>query len=112
MLVAVEPDVQEKVKSEIRETLETNGRKKLLYEIAHNIEYLDCAIKGAQHLSPQLHESTVSVTMIPDAWENPDNFDRERFQGPAKDTRRAFQFMSFGAGQRNCIGMSYFSYFI
>ena len=41
------PDVQDKLRSEINEAIETNARKKPLYEIAHNIEYLDCVIKEA-----------------------------------------------------------------
>lgn len=43
----------------------------------------------------------------PDAWQNPENFDPERFLGPAKDARHAFQFLPFGAGPRNCIGMRF-----
>ena len=46
------PDLQEKLRSEINEAVETNARKKPLYEIAHNIEYLDCVIKESQRLNP------------------------------------------------------------
>ena len=43
----------------------------------------------------------------PEAWPDPEVYDPERFRGPAKDTRHPFQFLPFGAGPRNCIGMKY-----
>jgi len=129
--LAVNPDVQQKLRSEISEALETNARKKPLYEIAVNIEYLDCVIKEAQRLCPPvahvnrecdenydlngIHISKGTEVVIPiyvmhhdpDAWEDPETFDPERFRGPAKDTRHPFQFLPFGAGPRNCIGMRF-----
>ena len=129
--LAVNPDVQDKLRSEISEAVETNVRKKTLHEIAHNIEYLDCVIKEAQRLNPPvalanrecdedydlngIHITKGTEVQIPiyalhhdpDAWEDPEKFDPERFQGPAKDTQHAFQFLPFGAGPRNCIGMRF-----
>ena len=129
--LAVNPDVQDKLRSEINEAVETNARKKSLCEIAHNIEYLDCVIKEAQRLNPPvsfvnrecdeaynlngIHITKGTEVQIPiyalhhdpDAWENPEKFDPERFRGPAKDTHHAFQFLPFGAGPRNCIGMRF-----
>ena len=126
--LAVNPDVQDKLRSEINEAVETNARKRPLYEIAHNIEYLDCVIKEAQRLNPPvafvnresdedydingIHITKGMEVQIPiyalhhdpDAWEDPEKFDPERFRGPAKDTHHAFQFLPFGAGPRNCIG--------
>ena len=126
--LAVNPDVQDKLRSEINEAVETNARKRPLYEIAHNIEYLDCIIKEAQRLNPPvafvnresdedydingIHITKGMEVQIPiyalhhdpDAWEEPEKFDPERFRGPAKDTHHAFQFLPFGAGPRNCIG--------
>ena len=129
--LAVNPDVQDKLRSEINEAVETNARKKSLYEIAHNIEYLDCVIKEAQRLNPPvafvnrecdedynvngIHITRGTEVQIPiyalhhdpDAWADPEKFDPERFRGPAKDTHHAFQFLPFGAGPRNCIGMRF-----
>ena len=129
--LAVNPGVQDKLRSEINEAIETNSRKKTLYEIAHSIEYLDCVIKEAQRLNPPaglatrecdedydlngIHITKGTEIQIPiyalhhdpDAWDNPEKFDPERFRGPAKDTHHAFQFLPFGAGPRNCIGMRF-----
>ena len=49
--LAVNPDVQDKLRTEIQEALETNTNI-LLYEVAQNIEYLDCVIKESQRLCP------------------------------------------------------------
>lgn len=35
------------------------------------------------------------------------SFDPQRFQSFSKDSRHAFQFIPFGAGPRNCIGMRF-----
>ena len=129
--LAVNPDVQDKLRSEIRDAVETNARKKPLYEIAQNIEYLDCVIKEAQRLCPPvatvnrecdedydlngIHIPAGAEVVIPvyalhhdpSAWEDPEKFDPERFRGLNKDARHAFQFLPFGAGPRNCIGMRF-----
>ena len=128
--LAVNPHIQDKLRSEIKEAMESNA-KKPLYEVAQNIEYLDCVIKESQRLCPPtgqvnrecsedydlngIHLPAGTEVMIPIyamhhdryAWEDPEKFDPERFRGPAKDTRHAFQFIPFGAGPRNCIGMRF-----
>ncbi|XP_078377061.1 cytochrome P450 3A24-like [Oculina patagonica] len=128
--LAVNPDVQDKLRTEIKEAMEYNA-KKPLYEVAQNIEYLDCVIMEAQRLCPPaaqvnrecsedydlngIHipagtEIVIPIYVLhhdPEAWEDPEKFDPERFRGPSKDTRHAFQFLPFGAGPRNCIGMRF-----
>lgn len=128
--LAVNPDVQDTLRKEISEALESNA-KKPLYEVAQNIEYLDCVIKESQRLHPPaaqvnrecsedydlngIHIPAGTEVIIPlyalhhdpDAWEEPEKFDPERFRGPSKDARHAFQFIPFGAGPRNCIGMRF-----
>ena len=129
--LALNPDVQDKLRTEIKEAVESNAKRKSLYELAQNMEYLDCVIKESQRLCPAaaqvnreccenydlngIHIPAGTEIMIPiyvlhhdpDAWQNPENFDPERFLGPAKDARHAFQFLPFGAGPRNCIGMRF-----
>jgi len=129
--LALNSDVQDKLRTEIKETVESNAKRKSLYELAQNMEYLDCVIKESQRLCPAaphvnreccedydlngIHIPAGTEIMIPiyvlhhdpDAWQNPEKFDPERFRGPAKDARHAFQFLPFGAGPRNCIGMRF-----
>ncbi len=128
--LVVEPDIQDKLRTEIKEAMETNA-KKPLYEVAQNIEYLDCVIKEGQRLCPTaaqvnrecsedydlngIHIPAGTEVIIPiyflhrdsGAWQDPETFHPERFRSPAKDTRHAFQFLPFGAGPRNCIGMRF-----
>ncbi|XP_073235905.1 cytochrome P450 3A11-like [Porites lutea] len=129
--LACNPGVQDKLRSDIRDAFETHANKKPLYEIAQSIEYLDCVIKESQRLCPPvphpnrecredfnlngIHIPAGTEVVIPvyafhhdpDAWEDPEKFDPERFRGPRKDTHHPFQFLPFGAGPRNCIGMRF-----
>ena len=128
--LAVNPDVQDKLRKEIIEAMESNA-KKPLYDVAQSIEYLDCVIMESQRLCPPvsqvnrecsedydlngIHIPAGTEILIPiyalhhdpDAWQDPEKFDPERFRGPAKEARHAFQFLPFGAGPRNCIGMRF-----
>ena len=129
--LACNPGVQDKLRLEIADALETNGGEKALYEIAQSIEYLDCVIKESQRLCPPLPhlnrecqkdfdlngihipagtEIVIPVYALhhdPEAWEDPEKFDPERFRGARKDAHHPFQFLPFGAGPRNCIGMRF-----
>ena len=129
--LACNPDVQDKLRLEIADALEANGGEKALYEIAQSIEYLDCVIKESQRLCPPLPhlnrecqkdfdlngihipagtEIVIPVYALhhdPEAWEDPEKFDPERFRGARKDAHHPFQFLPFGAGPRNCIGMRF-----
>ena len=129
--LALNPDVQDKLRTEIKEAVESNAKRKSLYELAQSMEYLDCVLKESQRLCPAaaqvnreccenydlngIHIPAGTEIMIPiyvlhhdpDAWQNPEKFDPERFRSPSKDARHAFQFLPFGAGPRNCIGMRF-----
>ncbi|KAJ7375376.1 Thromboxane-A synthase [Desmophyllum pertusum] len=49
--LVVNPDVQDKLRTEIQEAVETNTSIPL-YDVAQNMVYLDCVIKEAQRLCP------------------------------------------------------------
>lgn len=129
--LAMDADVQERLRCEIEIGIQTYSDLSL-YDLVHEIEYLDCVMKESMRLCPPLHvldrqceetciinsELTIPAGMAvyipvyalhhdPEAWPDPEVYDPERFRGPAKDTRHPFQFLPFGAGPRNCIGMKY-----
>ena len=129
--LVVNPEMQEELRTQIREALETNAKKGCLYDIVKNIDYLDCVIKESQRLCPPavhvnrechedfelsgIHIPAGTEVVIPiyalhydsDAWEDPEKFDPERFRGARKDTYHPFQLLPFGGGPRNCIGMRF-----
>ncbi|XP_048582041.1 cytochrome P450 3A29 [Nematostella vectensis] len=128
--LALNPEVQERLRLEIRMAAETNSDKSP-HELANDLEYLDCVVNEVLRLHPPVHTMNrecaqacvingitipagMDVTIPfyslhhdPDAWPEPDKFDPERFRGPAKESRHPFQFIPFGAGPRNCIGMRF-----
>lgn len=117
------------MRSEINESVKVNSGKKPLFEIAQNIKHLDCVIKVSQRLYPLgaqpkrecnkdyefngIHIPSGTEILIPiyvlrhdpHAWEDPEKFDPERFRGPARESHHGYQFLPFGAGLRNCIGI-------
>ena len=129
--LAMDADVQERLRCEVEIGVQTY-RDLALYDLVNEIEYLDCVINESMRLCPPLHifdrkcEETCKINERltihsgmdvivpiyalhhdPEAWLDPEVYDPERFRGPAKDTRHPFQFLPFGAGPRNCIGMKY-----
>ena len=126
--LALYPDVQEKLRKCICEYMETNPSASF-YEISQCIEYLDCVINETLRVFPPAHQLNRECTQDcvvngiaipkgieiiipfytlhhdPDAWEDPEKFDPERFRSPAKEIRHSYQFMPFGAGPRICLGM-------
>jgi len=128
--LAMNPDVQEKLRKHIKEAMDYNADESL-YDVAKSIEYLDCVIKETLRLCPTIpminrecsedHDlngmhipagteivfATYAMHHDPDAWPDPEKFDPERFRGPDKDARHAFQFLPFGAGPRSCIAMRF-----
>ena len=126
--LALYPAVQEKLRKCICEYMETNPSSSF-YEISQGIEYLACVINETLRVFPPAHQLNRECTQDcvvngiaipkgieiiipfytlhhdPDAWDDPEKFDPERFRSPAKETRHPYQFMPFGAGPRICLGM-------
>lgn len=129
--LAMDSDVQERLRCEVEIAIQTYHDLPL-YDLVHEIEYLDCVMNESMRLCPPLHifnrkceetcaispgltipagmDVTIPVYALhhdPEAWPDPKVYDPERFRGPAKEARHPFQFLPFGAGPRNCIGMKY-----
>ncbi|KAK3703575.1 hypothetical protein QZH41_006900 [Actinostola sp. cb2023] len=126
--LALNPDVQERLRCEILIAQQTNPDTPL-YELVQELEYLECVINEVLRLSPAAHavnracckpyklndDTTIPAGMEviipiyslhhdPEAWPDVEKFDPERFRGPATESRHPFQFLPFGEGPRNCIG--------
>ncbi|KAK3704538.1 hypothetical protein QZH41_006326 [Actinostola sp. cb2023] len=126
--LALNPDVQERLRCETLIAQQTNPDKPL-YELGQELEYLECVNNEVLRLGGPGHMINRScskpykindVTTIPagmeviipiyslhhdpEAWPEVEKFDPERFRGDAKESRHPFQFIPFGEGPRNCIG--------
>ncbi|XP_044253698.1 cytochrome P450 9e2-like isoform X2 [Tribolium madens] len=128
------PDIQEKLRQEIDETLEScNG--KLTYEALMKMKYMDMVISETLRLWPTavaadrvcnkpytiepknpaekpIHLPKNSVVWLPifaihrdpEYFPEPNRFDPERFSDENKNNIKPYTYMPFGAGPRNCIG--------
>ncbi|XP_074040218.1 cytochrome P450 9e2 isoform X2 [Leptinotarsa decemlineata] len=135
--LAVNTDIQEKLKLEVHETSETlNG--KLTYDALVNMKYMDMVISetlrkwptqiGIERLCTKpytiepilpeekpIHLKKGSIIFIPtygihhdpELFPNPESFDPERFSEANKASFNSYAYQPFGMGPRNCIGSRY-----
>ncbi|XP_033326756.2 putative cytochrome P450 6a14 [Megalopta genalis] len=136
--LALQPDVQDKLRKEIRENLEENARegKSLTYEQVKEFKYLDAVFretlrkhpilpilvrqvntnytfKGTKITIPKGTKIWIPVYGIhnnPDIYTKPEVFDPERFTNDGISTRHPMSFLPFGDGPRNCIGARFAFY--
>ncbi|XP_051159977.1 uncharacterized protein LOC127280771 [Leptopilina boulardi] len=131
--LAVYPEIQEKVRQELRVILKKyNG--KLEYDGLKEMTYFDQVLNesmrqnhvvgtmvkicsketeliGSDGLSCRIKPgnlaviSTYGLQMDPNYWPNPEKFDPDRFSDGQKAGRHKFTFLPFGEGPRICVGM-------
>jgi cytochrome P450 len=122
------PDILEKLQVEVDEVLD--GRTPEFADIP-NLTYTRMIFEETMRLRPPAFwipriveeddeidgytipagTNVVSLTYMnhrhPDHWDNPEQFDPERFSKENSAGRHQFAFVPFGAGQRKCIGMDF-----
>ncbi|XP_054156802.1 cytochrome P450 3A24-like, partial [Oppia nitens] len=125
------PDVQERVRQEVRELYETDGR--LDYNTVTKLEYMECVINETMRLYPSSIDFAARETIAdykysnnitipkgtaiqfatyymhrdPDYWPEPEKFDPERFSsgGSRRHEWHPYAWQPFGSGPRNCPGV-------
>uniref|UniRef100_A0A6P7F9N3 Cytochrome P450 9e2-like isoform X2 n=1 Tax=Diabrotica virgifera virgifera TaxID=50390 RepID=A0A6P7F9N3_DIAVI len=132
--LALNPDIQTKVREEIRKTLEESGGK-VTYEAVLKMKYLDMVLSESLRkwpstgavdrmctkpyiLQPErpdekpIHFDKGMVVWFPifaihrdpKYWPDPERFDPERFSDENKRNINPSAYLPFGVGPRNCIG--------
>jgi cytochrome P450 family 9 len=130
--LAVNPDVQEKLRAEINET-ELNTKQNLHYDDLQKMKYMDnfvtevlrkwppaflsericnkdCTVEIENGKQVTIKNKQIVLMPIigfhhdPAFFPNPDKFDPDRFNEDNKDKQNMNAFMPFGLGPRNCIG--------
>ncbi|CAK9832945.1 Probable cytochrome P450 6a14 [Anthophora retusa] len=133
--LALNPDVQDKLRQEIRKHYEQNGGE-LKYEGIKDMAYLDLVFRetlrkyppGALLIRKSICNYTFDGTKVtipektfvwipiyaihhdPDIYSNPDAFIPERFNEDAVAARHPMSYLPFGDGPRNCIGARFAVY--
>ncbi|KAM7354431.1 cytochrome P450 6a16 [Cochliomyia hominivorax] len=130
--LAKNPDKQEKLRNEILENLEKHNNE-LTYEAMMEMSYLDQVITETLRLYPALaflqricmedypvpdtdviiekgtwvYVPVRAIHYDPDIYENPLEFQPERFHPSEVQSRHPQSFLGFGDGPRNCIGLRF-----
>ncbi|XP_069131898.1 cytochrome P450 3A29-like [Argopecten irradians] len=124
--LATHPDCQEKLRKEIEEEI---GSDAIDFENIRKLQYLDMCINESLRLYPpamrfnrmcvrttKVKDITIPAGMAvmvpvyaihhdPEVWENPKVFNPERFSPSQREHHGPLDYLPFGYGPRNCIGM-------
>ncbi|XP_069134019.1 cytochrome P450 3A11-like isoform X2 [Argopecten irradians] len=124
--LATNPECQDMLRQEIEEKI---GSKPVDAEDIQELKYLDMCLNETLRMFPpalRLERRCVKTTTLkgitipagmvviipiyaihhdPDIWEKPDVFNPERFSASEKAKHDSMDFLPFGNGPRNCIGM-------
>uniref|UniRef100_UPI003B75C7C5 cytochrome P450 4C1-like n=1 Tax=Chrysoperla carnea TaxID=189513 RepID=UPI003B75C7C5 len=130
MLLASEPEVQDKILEE-QNSIFHGSTRMATYEELQNMEYLERVIKESLRLCPPVpvigrrleedlqmgqyiipKESYLYVSIYdlhhnPKYWDQPEKFDPDRFLPDNAAQRHPFAYVPFSAGSRNCIGQRF-----
>ncbi|XP_055632929.1 probable cytochrome P450 6a14 isoform X2 [Toxorhynchites rutilus septentrionalis] len=127
--LAMNPDIQEKVRSEIMRVCDD---RVLTYERVSSVEYLNMVIDETFRKYPpgDLHRNilqdyqvpgsdlklpantmviipTFAIHHDPEHYPEPERFDPERFNATNRANRHPYVYLPFGKGPRYCIGMRF-----
>ncbi|PSN51922.1 Cytochrome P450 6k1 [Blattella germanica] len=131
--LALNPDIQKRLSSEIREVIQKNNNE-VTYEVMQKMKYLDMAVNETLRLYPILpfldrkclsdydipapsgkgtvtipagtavYIPLIGIQYDPEYFPDPEKYDPERFTEENKQSRPAYTHMPFGEGPRMCIG--------
>lgn len=131
-LLALHPDVQQKLREEVDRCFEENGEEPSLDDVS-KLKYLNCIISESLRMYPPAvrvertacQDVTLGDTGInlskgcavvipvyamhhdPEYFPDPEKFDPERFSDENIGSIQPYSYLPFGAGPRNCIGMRF-----
>ncbi len=127
-LLAQHPDILKRLREEIAQVL---GDRSPSFEDLRNLQYTKQVIEESMRLYPPawtvgrealvedeiagqaipkkaiLFMSIYALHRHPDLWENPDQFDPDRFAPDLAKERSRWHYLPFGAGPRMCIGNNF-----
>lgn len=131
-LLAIHPDVQEKLRKEVDECFSTHGEHPSM-DVVTKLTYLHCVVSEALRMYPPLvriERSPVEDYVLgdtgiklkkgdlaaipvyamhhdPEFFPDPFTFNPERFNDENIGSIQPYTYLPFGAGPRNCIGMRF-----
>ncbi|XP_076309582.1 cytochrome P450 3A2-like [Tachypleus tridentatus] len=129
--LAVNPECQEKLVQEIKESLQNENQ--CLHDIVNKMNYFDAVISETLRLFPPaifserrctedyvldygnivipkdmiIHYPIYAIHHDPEWFPDPETFNPDRFLPENKDSILPYTYFPFGAGPRNCIGMRF-----
>ncbi|KAL1480455.1 hypothetical protein MTO96_051015, partial [Rhipicephalus appendiculatus] len=131
-LLALNQDVQEKLRKEVDDCTEANGPEPSL-DVISKLKYLHCVVSEALRLFPPAtrlersgyedyvlgdtgiklpKECSILIPVYamhhdPEMFPDPESFKPERFSDENVESIEPYTYLPFGAGPRNCIGMRF-----